>query len=29
MKAVITKVMSGDADAGIGYVTDVTPDVSD
>ena len=29
MKAVITKVMSGDADAGIGYVTDVTPDVAD
>ena len=29
VKAVITKVMSGDADAGIGYVTDVTPDVAD
>jgi molybdate transport system substrate-binding protein len=29
VKAVITKVMSGDADVGIGYVTDVTPDVSD
>jgi molybdate transport system substrate-binding protein len=29
VKAVITKVMSGEADAGIGYVTDVTPDVSD
>jgi molybdate transport system substrate-binding protein len=28
VKAVIT-VMSGEADAGIGYVTDVTPDVSD
>ena len=29
VKAVITKVISGDADAGIGYVTDVTPDVAD
>ena len=29
VKAVITKVISGEADAGIGYVTDVTPDVSD
>ncbi len=29
VKAVITKVVSGDADAGIGYVTDVTPDVAD
>jgi molybdate transport system substrate-binding protein len=29
VKAVITKVMSGEADAGIGYVTDVTPDVAD
>ena len=29
VKALITKVMSGEADAGIGYVTDVTPDVSD
>lgn len=29
VKAVIAKVMSGEADAGIGYVTDVTPDVSD
>lgn len=29
VKAVITKVLSGDADAGIGYVTDVTPDVAD
>jgi molybdate transport system substrate-binding protein len=27
VKAVITKVQSGDADAGIAYVTDVTPDV--
>lgn len=25
VKAVITKVLSGDADAGVGYVTDVTP----
>jgi molybdate transport system substrate-binding protein len=29
VKAVITKMMSGEADAGIGYVTDVTPDVAD
>jgi len=29
VKAVITKVLSGDADAGIGYVTDVTPGVGD
>lgn len=29
VKAVITKLLSGDADAGIGYVTDVTPDVAD
>jgi molybdate transport system substrate-binding protein len=29
VKAVITKVVSGEADAGIGYVTDVTPDVAD
>jgi molybdate transport system substrate-binding protein len=29
VKAVITKVLSGDADAGIGYVTDVTPGVAD
>ena len=29
VKTVITKVMSGEADAGIGYVTDVTPDVAD
>jgi molybdate transport system substrate-binding protein len=28
VKAVITKVMSGEADAGVGYVTDVTPDVA-
>ncbi len=29
VKAVITKVVSGDADAGIGYVTDVTPELAD
>ena len=29
VKGVITKLLSGDADAGIGYVTDVTPQVSD
>ena len=29
VKTVITKVLSGDADAGIGYVTDVTPDLAD
>jgi molybdate transport system substrate-binding protein len=29
VKAVITKLIIGDADAGIGYVTDVTPAVSD
>ena len=29
VKAVITKVLSGDADAGIGYVTDVTPELAD
>ena len=29
VKAVVTKVLSGDADVGIGYVTDVTPDVAD
>jgi molybdate transport system substrate-binding protein len=29
VKAVITKLIAGDADAGIGYVTDVTPAVSD
>jgi molybdate transport system substrate-binding protein len=28
VKGVITKLLSGDADAGIGYVTDVTPDVA-
>lgn len=29
VKAVIQKVISGDADAGIGYVTDVTPELAD
>jgi molybdate transport system substrate-binding protein len=29
VKAVITKLVSGDADAGIGYVTDVTPELAD
>jgi molybdate transport system substrate-binding protein len=29
VKAVITKVLSGDADAGIGYVTDVTAELAD
>jgi molybdate transport system substrate-binding protein len=29
VRAVITKLIAGDADAGIGYVTDVTPDVAD
>jgi molybdate transport system substrate-binding protein len=29
VKGVVTKVLSGDADAGIGYVTDVTSDVGD
>jgi molybdate transport system substrate-binding protein len=29
VRAVITKLIAGDADAGIGYVTDVTPAVSD
>lgn len=28
VKGVITKVLSGDADAGVGYVTDVTPDIA-
>jgi molybdate transport system substrate-binding protein len=29
VRAVLTKLIAGDADAGIGYVTDVTPAVSD
>ena len=29
VRAVITKLLSGDADVGIGYVTDVTPDVAE
>jgi molybdate transport system substrate-binding protein len=29
VKAVIAKVLSGDADAGVAYVTDVTPDIAD
>jgi molybdate transport system substrate-binding protein len=29
VKAVIQKVISGDADAGVGYVTDVTPELAD
>jgi len=29
VRAVITKLVSGDADAGIGYVTDVTPELAD
>lgn len=29
VRAIITKLIAGDADAGIGYVTDVTPAVSD
>jgi len=29
VKAVVTKVLSGDADAGIAYVTDVTPKLAD
>jgi molybdate transport system substrate-binding protein len=29
VKSVITKLLSGDGDAGIGYVTDVTPEVAD
>src|SRR4029078_555060 len=29
VKPVIQKVLSGDADAGIRYITDMTPDVSD
>jgi molybdate transport system substrate-binding protein len=29
VKAVITKLVSGDADAGIAYVTDVTPELAD
>ena len=29
VKAVMTKTVSGDADAGIGYVTDVTPELAD
>jgi molybdate transport system substrate-binding protein len=28
VKGVITKLLSGDADAGIGYVTDMTPDAA-
>ena len=28
-KVVLTKVLAGDADAGIGYVTDVTPELAD
>ena len=28
VKGVITKLLSGDGDAGVGYVTDVTPDVA-
>jgi len=29
VRAVVTKVLSGDADAGIGYITDVTPEIAD
>ena len=29
VRAVVTKVLSGDADAGVTYVTDVTPDIAD